>query len=434
MNRKNAFTLIELLAVIIILGILMIIAIPSVTTYISNSRKSAYIDTAKEIINGARNFVNEGKLEMFDTNSTYYLPTNCIKTENSSKSPYGEFTKAYVGVIYDGKGYKYYWISVDSAGQGVKYITPLDKLDIEDIESDIKDTDIEDIVTTTGIGKRSEIKILNCSTNNWEREYHLDETSNNASEENGGGTPPVPTAASLILATAKEEGQLYQIPDTNIYIFNGSSPSNFLRFNNEIWRIIGIYGNQLKIIKGSVHTQRDQYGSDSEEWEDSYILRYLENIYYEDYLNDNAKEMIDENAEWYVAGIYGEPYASSAFNYAKTRTWNGKIGLLNVYEYLYGASSECFNESGFNFGYSRCSRKDWLFRTITVSGYSNAMLINRAYYSNYNYVFVVYCDDGSMNRNNTYNNFYENPVVYLKPSVMLTGGTGTSSDPYTLSM
>ena len=68
-NKKikdnKAFTLIELLAVIIILGVLMIIAIPSVTTYISNSRKTAYIDTAKQVISGARNLVNEGRLEMY---------------------------------------------------------------------------------------------------------------------------------------------------------------------------------------------------------------------------------------------------------------------------------------------------------------------------------------------------------------------------------
>ncbi len=188
MNKKG-FTLIELLAVIIILGILMIIAIPSVTKYISDSRKSAYIDTAKEIISGARNMVNDGKLEMYNSNTTYYIPSSCIKTENGiAKSPYGEFTKAYVGVIYDGKGYKYYWISTDDAGQGVPNITPQDKLDIDDIESDLKASDIEDVVQTTGIGNRSEIKILDCSTNSWERQYHLDNTSNNVSEENGGGT------------------------------------------------------------------------------------------------------------------------------------------------------------------------------------------------------------------------------------------------------
>ena len=189
-TKKKGFTLIELLAVIIILGILMIIAIPSVTRYINDSRKSAYIDTAKEIISGTRNVVNEGKLGMYDTNTTYYIPASCIQTENGTKSPYGEFTKAYVGVIYNGTGYKYYWISVDDAGQGVRNITPLDKLDTDSIESDLTDSDIESVVESVGIGDRSEIKILNCSNNSntWDREHHIDNTSNNASEENGGGS------------------------------------------------------------------------------------------------------------------------------------------------------------------------------------------------------------------------------------------------------
>ncbi len=94
MKKKNGFTLIELLAVIIILGILMIIAIPSVTKYISDSRKNSYVDSAKEIIAGTRNVVNGGKLEMYSTNTTYYIPTSCIKTENAQKSPYGDFTQA----------------------------------------------------------------------------------------------------------------------------------------------------------------------------------------------------------------------------------------------------------------------------------------------------------------------------------------------------
>ena len=166
-NKKKGFTLIELLAVIIILGILMIIAIPSVTSYISNSRKSAYIDTAKEIVGGTRNLVNDGKLGMYDTNTTYYIPASYIETENASKSPYGEFTEAYVGVIYDGVGYKYYWISTDDAGQGVKEITPIADLDTDDIVSDLKDTDISSVIETTGIGSRSEIKILNPETGTW---------------------------------------------------------------------------------------------------------------------------------------------------------------------------------------------------------------------------------------------------------------------------
>ena len=160
--RKNGFTLIELLAVIIILGILMIIAIPSVTSYISNSRKSAYVDTAREIIMGARNIVNSGKYEMFDTDTTYYLPVSCINTENGLKSPYGDFDKAYVLVLYDGKSYNYYWTSVDEAGQGIKNIVKYDNLTEDEIESDIKSSDIN---VDTVIGKRKKIKALdeNCN-------------------------------------------------------------------------------------------------------------------------------------------------------------------------------------------------------------------------------------------------------------------------------
>jgi type IV pilus assembly protein PilA len=51
---SKGFTLVELLAVIVIMGILMMVAIPSVTRTIENSRKDTFVDIAKSYANAAR--------------------------------------------------------------------------------------------------------------------------------------------------------------------------------------------------------------------------------------------------------------------------------------------------------------------------------------------------------------------------------------------
>lgn len=53
-KNKNGFTLVELLAVIVIMGILMMVAIPSITRTIENSRKETFVDIAKSYANAAR--------------------------------------------------------------------------------------------------------------------------------------------------------------------------------------------------------------------------------------------------------------------------------------------------------------------------------------------------------------------------------------------
>ena len=195
----------------------MIIAIPSVTTYINNSRKSAYIDTAKETVSGARNVVNEGNLGMFDTNTTYYIPANYFKTEGALKSPYREFTQAYIGVIYTGTGYSYYWISVDCTGQGIDEIKPYDRLDVDDIKSNLKSETIENIVKTIGIGNRSIIKILNPENSTW-KGYAAE---GNVSEEGGKAKiNQIPTCPDCAF-TFTEEG-IYTVWNTS-----GAEPTVF---------------------------------------------------------------------------------------------------------------------------------------------------------------------------------------------------------------
>ena len=158
-KKKTAFTLIELLAVIIILGVIMLIAIPSVTKYISESRKDAYVATARRYIESARTKVNEGDLGIYDTDATYYIPISCIKMETGEgKTPYGEFSKAYVVTVYNGDGYNYFFTGTDTSKTGVRRAISYDTLNKRSIEPDVYD---EDIKSDIGIGGRSKIVIFN---------------------------------------------------------------------------------------------------------------------------------------------------------------------------------------------------------------------------------------------------------------------------------
>lgn len=56
MNSKG-FTLVELLAVITIMGVLMLVAIPAVSRTIENTRRDTFMNTAKSYINAVKNAV-----------------------------------------------------------------------------------------------------------------------------------------------------------------------------------------------------------------------------------------------------------------------------------------------------------------------------------------------------------------------------------------
>ena len=91
MNKKG-FTLIELLAVIIIIAVVGLIAIPSISGTIDNSRRKAYIDIANAYVDAVRNKIASREFVIPKTGVTYYIPIDSIHIEGGVKqSPYGEW-------------------------------------------------------------------------------------------------------------------------------------------------------------------------------------------------------------------------------------------------------------------------------------------------------------------------------------------------------
>ena len=158
-KKSTAFTLIELLAVIIILGVIMLIAIPGVTRYITDSRKDAYVTTVKRYVDGAKTLVNDPINGFYDTDTTYYIPLSCINMERGGgKTPYGDFSKAYVLVAFTGDGYNYFFTGTDTSKIGIKSAVSYDDLNKKNIEPNVED---EDIKLDIGIDGRSKVAILN---------------------------------------------------------------------------------------------------------------------------------------------------------------------------------------------------------------------------------------------------------------------------------
>lgn len=175
--NKKGFTLIEILAVIIILGVLMIVAIPSVTNHIDESRKNSYISTIKEITGGARNLIHDGSFKLNNSKTTYYIDTKCISTDSGYRSPYGEFDKSYVVVNATPDGHDYYWIGVDKSGTGIENFKKIDNLETEDLKSGLDSSKIEPnmgvdgremvvVIGGEGCTKSAPVKAQNSNSNN----------------------------------------------------------------------------------------------------------------------------------------------------------------------------------------------------------------------------------------------------------------------------
>ena len=105
MKNKKGFTLIELLAVITIMGILMMVAIPNVSRTIENARRDTFADIAHEYLNAVRNAVLADQIECNLTtgytvasgvpDGWYYFKVDTTQDntkdlmESGGKSPFG---------------------------------------------------------------------------------------------------------------------------------------------------------------------------------------------------------------------------------------------------------------------------------------------------------------------------------------------------------
>ena len=278
------------------------------------------------------------------------------------------------------------------------------------------------------------------------------------------------------------------------YRYIGADPNNYIKFNDELWRIIGVFDTddgtgkvekRLKIIrnesigsyswdnKDTTTGAENNYGKN--EWAEA-RLNYLLNPGHESETNggslywnrksgtcykgqnnsttscdftstgltDTAKSMIGD-AKWYLGGSSTYNDVTPPMFYTRERgttvysghstSWIGKVGLMYPSDYGYATSggsstnrNSCLAKELYNWdssGYSDCKNNDWMYNGSiwqwTMSpraGYSNCV---------FSVVNPGYVYDAS-----AYGTFAGRPVVYLKSTIKVISGSGTTSSPYIL--
>ena len=283
----------------------------------------------------------------------------------------------------------------------------------------------------------------------------------------------VPTGADTLikLTNNKDNSGLYTIThakdstlqigtneDITEYRYRGASPKNYVTFNNEVWRILGVFPtddgtgnieNRIKLIKnqsiGNNYWNTTQVASTStyNNWTGATLMKYLNGTYYNSLINSNSIDMVDD-AKYYLGGfnavnatienMYGYERKISGNNTYYYRTnpnsWTGKLGIMYASDYGY-ASANC--ETKVLGGNSStdirvCNATNWLYN-IKVNEWLMAQLG-----SNNGHAFYVVSSGYLSYYNVNSSSMAVRPTLYLKSEVRITEGDGTSSNPYKLSI
>lgn len=118
----------------------------------------------------------------------------------------------------------------------------------------------------------------------------------------------------------------------------------------------------------------------------------------------------------------------------RTTIWIGKIGLMypSDYGFATGGSTRntCLNSVLYNWNTdSNCYNNDWIYNS-TQDQWTMMPLAHLSYGS---VVFGIR-NSGFVRNISAYDTLAIRPTLYLSSNVMITGGSGTSSDPYTLGL
>ena len=261
-----------------------------------------------------------------------------------------------------------------------------------------------------------------------------------------------------------------KVVNENGYRYEGKNPNNYIWFNNEYWRIIGVFDsashgqnnkNLVKIIRADVLDGLVWHKSNSNDWTAASLNKLLNGAYYNaqdgtssgycygnsssvtancDYtkkgIQAGYRKMI-ANVTWYLGGYSSNSATAESFygyergtivSSGRPTSTTGYIGLMYPSDYGYSVlSSSCARTTNLNsYSSSTCAGASWLYG----KGYEWTIL---PFSSNGATVFDLFFS-GSLSTGIANNGYGARPVLYLDASVYKIDGDGSLNNPYIVGM
>ena len=266
-----------------------------------------------------------------------------------------------------------------------------------------------------------------------------------------------------------------QVVNEKGYRYEGKNPNNYVWFNNEYWRIIGVFDTEVvksdnttvskslvKIIRADVLDGLAWDKSGTNDWTTASLNKLLNGAYYNaqdgtssgycygysttvtancDYtkkgIQSGYRGMIAK-VTWYLGGyssnsataesFYGYERGTTVYSGRPTTT-TGYIGLMYPSDYGYSIlSSSCARTTNLgSYNTATCAGQSWLYGkgyewTITPNSSTSNIVFGAGSYGN------LRADIGA-----TFG-FGGRPVLYLDASVYKIDGEGTLDKPYIIGM
>ena len=241
------------------------------------------------------------------------------------------------------------------------------------------------------------------------------------------------TAAEFITNLYTEDStELYYDKNKNL-LYYGANPNNHIIINQEMWQIIGVYNNKLKLIKEN-SIGNYQYDSNLNYYQNSKINNLLNELYYKSAKGTCYQDNLEKECDFTNTGLTKETITlldmqtvnnettsiENKENFKEsqitiTNTFETNISLPSITDYI--NTLYCKEENTCN--------TSWMTKPSTL-----LLTLNDI---NNNLYTMSITEDGSIKiDNDATTNVEVRPVIVLKEENYIIKGNGTQDTPYIL--